>query len=95
VYRTLPHKDRLSVLDVLRNDRPRKFRLNQTALGCLANVQLSQATRLTLTACCSEFEWDEEKFQEHLTALLPQLGHQQRKEIKDASAIAAYWSETD
>jgi hypothetical protein len=39
-------------------------------------------------------EWDEEKFQEHLTALLPQLGHQQHKEIKDAAAIAAYWSET-
>jgi regulator of replication initiation timing len=95
VYRTLPHKDRLSVLDVLRNGRPRKFRLNQTALDCLANVQLSQATRQTLTACCSELEWDEEKFQEHLTALLPQLGHQQRKEIKDAAAIAAYWSETD
>jgi regulator of replication initiation timing len=95
VYRTLPHKDRLSVLDVLRNGRPRKFRLNQTALDCLANVQLAQATRWTLTACCSELEWDEEKFQEHLTALLPQLGHQQRKEIKDAAAIAAYWSETD
>jgi hypothetical protein len=51
VYRTLPHKDRLSVLDVLRNGRPRKFRLNQTALDCLANVQLSQATRQNLAAC--------------------------------------------
>ncbi|MEI7906334.1 MAG: transposase [Bacteroidota bacterium] len=95
VYRTLPHKDRLSVLDVLRNGRPRKFRLNQTALDCLANVQLSQATRQTLSACCSEFELDEEKFQKHLTALLPNLGHQQRKEIIDAAAIAAYWAETD
>lgn len=95
VYRTLPHKDRMSVLDVLRNGRPRKFCLNQTALDCLANVQLSQATRQTLTACCSELELDEEKFQEHLTALLPKLGHQQRKEIKDAAAIAAYWAETD
>ena len=95
VYRTLPHKDRLSVLDVLRNGRPRRFRLNQTALDCLANVQLSQATRQTLTACCSELELDEEKFQEHLTALLPNLGHQQRKEITDAAAIAAYWVETD
>lgn len=95
VYRTLPHKDRLSVLDVLRNGRPRKFRLNQTALDCLANIQLSQATRQTLTACCSELELDEEKFQKHLTALLPNLGHQQRKEIIDAAAIAAYWAETD
>ena len=27
-YRTLPHKNRLSVLDVLRNGRPRRFRMN-------------------------------------------------------------------
>jgi cell division protein FtsB len=95
VYRTLPHKDRMSVLDVLRNGRPRKFRLNQTALDCLANVQLSQATRQTLTACCSEADLNEEKFQEHLAFLLPELGHHQRKEITDAAAIAAYWAETD
>jgi hypothetical protein len=95
VYRTLPHKDRLSVLDVLRNGRPRRFRLNQTALDCLANVQLSQATRQTLVACCSELELNEENFQKHLAFLLPKLGHQQRKEIMDAAAIAAYWAETD
>jgi hypothetical protein len=95
VYRTLAHKDRMSVLDVLRNGRPRRFRLNQTALDCLTNIQLSQATRQTLSACCSELELDEEKFQEHLTFLLPKLGHQHRKEITDAAAIAAYWAETD
>jgi hypothetical protein len=95
VYRTLPHKDRLSVLDVLRNGRERKFCLNQTALDCLANVQLSQATRQILIACCSEVELDEENFHKHLSALLPNLGHQQRKEIIDAAAIAAYWAETD
>lgn len=95
VYRTLAHTDRMSILDVLRNGRPRRFRLNQTALDCLANVQLSQPTRQTLTACGSELEMTEEDFQEHLAFLLPKLGHQQRKEITDAAAIAAYWSETD
>lgn len=94
-YRTLAHKDRISILDVLRNGRPRKYRLNQIAVDCLANVQLSQATRQTLNACCSELELDQEKFQEHLSALLPKLGQQQRKEIMDACAIAAYWAETD
>ena len=94
-YRTLPHKDRLSVLDVLRNGRPRRFRLNQNALDCLANVPLSQATRQNLAAWCSELEMDETKFQEHLTCLLPNLGKQARKEIIDAAAIAAYWAETD
>jgi hypothetical protein len=94
-YRTLPHKDRLSVLDVLRNGRPRRFRLNQDALDCLANVPLSRAARQNLTACCSEIEMNEADFQEHLTWLLPKLGKQARKEIRDAAAIAAYWAETD
>lgn len=94
-YRTLPHKDRLSVLDVLRNGRPRRFRLNQKALDCLANVQLSQATRQTLANGCSEMELDEPTFQEHLAGSLPNLGKQQRKEIIDAAAIAAYWAEPE
>jgi hypothetical protein len=95
VYRTLPHKDRLSVLDVLRNGRPRRFCLNQTALDFLSNVQLSQATRQTLTACCDDLKMNEQEFQERLAFLLPKLGHQQRKEITDAAAVAAYWTETD
>lgn len=95
VYRTLPHKDCLSILDVLRNGRPRRFRLNQTALDFLGKVQLSRETRQVLTACCDELEMDEEAFREHLAFLLPKLGHQQRKEITDAAAIAAYWAETD
>jgi len=94
-YRTLLHKDRLSVLDVLRNGRPRRFRLNQNVMDCLENVQLSQATRETLANCCSEAEMNETDFHEHLTWLLPNLGKQQRKEIMDAAAIAAYWAESD
>ena len=34
---------------------------------------------------------DEADFQKHLTLMLPKLGNQQRKEITDAAAIAAYW----
>ncbi len=95
VYHTLPHKDRLSVLDVLRNGRPRRFRLNQNALACLENVQLSQTSRETLQACCCETEMDEPTFQEHLTWMLPNLGKQPHKDITDAAAIAAYWAESE
>ena len=103
-YRTLPHtpalaggarEDRVSVLDALRNGRPRRFRLNQDALDCLVNVQLSRATRQTLASCCSETEMNEADFQKHLTWLMPDLGKQPHKEIVDAAAIAAYWAETD
>ena len=92
-YRTLPHKNRLSVLDVLRNGRPRRFRLNQDALALLENVPLSQKTRQSLQACSSEQEMDEADFEQQLTWMLPRLGKQQRKEITDAAAIAAYWAE--
>jgi hypothetical protein len=92
-YRTLPHKNRLSVLDVLRNGRPRRFRMNQDALACLENVQLSQKTRQTLQACSSEQEMGEPDFEKQLTWMVPKLGKQQRKEISDAAAIAAYWAE--
>lgn len=57
-YYTLPNKDRLSVLDVLRNGCERRFRLNQEALGYLENVQLSKSARQTLQTWSSETEMD-------------------------------------
>jgi hypothetical protein len=50
IYCTTPRKDRLSVLDVLRNGRPRIFRLNDEALSYLDAVPLSKAARATLLA---------------------------------------------
>jgi len=94
-YLTMPNKDRLSVLDVLRNGRERRFRLNQEALGYLEKVQLSKSARQTLQTWSSETEMDEATFQQHLERLLPSLGDQQRKAITDAAAIAAYHTETE
>jgi len=94
-YHTKPNKDRLSVLDVLRNGRERRFRLNQEALDYLENVQLSKATRQTLQTWSSETEMNEAGFQQWLERLLPKLGEQQRKAITDAAAIAAYHKETE
>ena len=93
-YETTPNKDRLSVLDVLRNGCERRFRLNQEALGLLENVSLSKATRQVLQAWSSETEMDETAFQQNLENLLPKLGQQQRKVITDAAAIAAYHAES-
>jgi hypothetical protein len=50
-------------------------------LQSVVRIQLSQATRQTLSASCSELELNEENFQK------------QKKEITDAAAIAAYWAE--
>jgi hypothetical protein len=83
------------VLDVLRNGRPRYFRLNQETLGYLENAQLSKAVRRTLQAWTSEEELDELTFLGWLDTQLPDLGNQQRKAIISAAAVAAYHVEKD
>ena len=93
VYTTTPQKDRLSVLDVLRNGRERRFRLNGEALGYLAPVSLSKATRNWLSDGCSDQDWDEQTFVERLDAKWPNLSVQQRQAILSAAAVAAYHAE--
>lgn len=94
-FRTLPTKERLTVLDVLRNERKRAFRLNAEALAYLKNVKLPQATWLVLKKWISEKDWDETAFTKRLDKSLPKLSAQHRKTIIDAAAIAAYHVETD
>jgi hypothetical protein len=94
-YQTKPTKERLTVLDVLRNGRQRRFRLNQEALTYLEGVVLSKAARQTLQTWCSEDDLDEATFQQRLDTWLPKLSVQQRKAIVDAAAVAAYHAESD
>jgi hypothetical protein len=95
LYRTTPHKDRLSVLDVLRNQRERRFRLNPEALGYLESVPLSKATRQWLSAECSDQDRDEQAFAARLDASWPKLSAPQRQAILSAAAVAAYHAEAE
>lgn len=94
-YHTRPNKDRLSVLDVLRNGRQRIFRLNAEALGYLeSQLKWSKAIWGRLLSWVSEQDLDELMFLKRLDDQLPGLGKQQRKLLIDASAVAAYHAET-
>jgi hypothetical protein len=93
-YHTRPAKERLTVLDVLRNGRKRFFRLNVEALGYLSNLPWSKAAWRTLQSWCSEQDLDENAFRERLDVELPRLSQQQRKALVDAAAVAAYHAET-
>jgi hypothetical protein len=95
IYTTTPQKDRLSVLDVLRPGRERRFRLNDEALGYLASTPLSKATRTWLLAERSDQDWDEQTFVERLDTNWPKLNEQQRQTILSAAAVAAYHAEVD
>jgi len=93
IYATTLRKDRLSVLDVLRNGRERIFRLNDEALGYLASVPLSQAKRQELLVWRSEQDWDEQGFVDQLDTRLSSLSVQQRQAILGAAGVAAYPAE--
>ena len=97
-YHTRPTKERLSVLDVLRNGRARIFRLNVEALGYLENLAWSKKAWRSLqnwAAEGGEQDLEEKAFLEHLEASLPKLSQQQRKALIDAAAVTAYHAETD
>jgi len=93
-YHTRPSKERLSVLDVLRNGRQRIFRLNEEAVGYLENqLKWSKAVWGTLQSWVAEQDLDEPTFLKRLDAELPGLGKQHRKLLIDAAAVAAYHAE--
>lgn len=97
-FHTRPSKERLVVLDVLRQGRKRIFRLNAEALGYLENLAWSKKAwgRLqSWSAECGERDLEESTFLQQLAASLPQLSQQQRKALIDAAAVAAYHAETD
>jgi hypothetical protein len=97
-FHTRPSKERLVVLDVLRQGRKRIFRLNAEALSYLENLAWSKKAWHRLqswSAECGERDLEEGTFMEQLEASLPHLSQQQRKALIDAAAVAAYHAETD
>ena len=96
-YHTRPTKERLTVLDVLRQGRPRIFRLNEEALGYVANLNWSRKAwqgLLNWVQENGEQDLEEASFLAELDVALPKLSAQCRKALIDAAAIAAYHAET-
>src|SRR6202142_187819 len=79
-YRTLPHKDRLSILDVLRNGRERTFLLNTEALVYLERLGLATSHRDALWRTLPQGRvLDEVTVNRLLTEHLPTLGRSSGK----------------
>jgi hypothetical protein len=94
-YHTRPSKERLTVLDILRNGRPRMFRLNGEALNLLEGVPMRKSARQFLQVWSSEQDMDEAAFLGWLETHLPKLSQQSYRGILDAAAIAAYHAQKD
>jgi len=94
-YFTTPAKDRLTVIDVLSNYRPRRFLVNEEALGYVEAYGLSAVRRRQLGQLPYGTIVDEATMQALLEAHLPGLGPQQRKWMLDATAVAAYHADLE
>jgi hypothetical protein len=88
-YVTTAAKDRLTVLDVLTNHRPRRFLVHAEAWDFVEAFGLSAVRRRQLGQRPSGTSVDEATRQALLEEPLPGLGPQQRKWILDATAVAA------
>lgn len=92
---TTPKKDRLTIVDVLRNGAPRTFRLNDEALGYLEQAGVSAVTQQQLRQLSAEQSVDTAMMEARISAVLPEVGVQTHKWILDAAAVAAYHAQTE
>jgi hypothetical protein len=92
-YFTKPGKDRLSVLDVLRQGRKRLYLLNGEAMTYLDGMPFSKETWGILKEWRSETVMEEANFQHELDLRLPILNKQHRSVVLSAAAVAAYHAE--
>jgi hypothetical protein len=93
-YFTTEKKNRLTVIDVLRNSSERRFLLNDEAFELLGSLRVSARVIGQLNGLPHEQELGESEFTGLLNEHLPALGPQQFSRILDAAAIAAYHAQT-
>ena len=94
-YFTTAAKDRLTIIDVLTNHRPRRFLVNAEALSFMEVGGLSALRRQQMEQLPSGTIMEEATMQALLEEHLPGVGPQQRKWILDAMAVAAYHADVE
>lgn len=94
VYHTLPGKDRLRVLDALRNQRPRTYLFNTEAEAYLDRMHLSAGVRRNLVHLPRDRVLDEATLTTLLAQHVANAGPRQQAWVREALTIAAYHAET-
>ncbi len=99
-YFTTPHKDRLTILDILRGDpdsRARSYCFNEESFDLMAEFRLSKKLIGRLRELTSDKTLDESQMQELLEIIYPtpDKSKNNRIRIMEAGAIAAYHQQTD
>ena len=94
---TVPHKDRLTLLDILLCGKERTYLFNSNAFYLLAEFNISKKIIGRIMQLKKDREMSEEEMQEMLCKIYPKRkkGKNNKKRIMEAGAIAAYHQQTD
>ncbi len=94
---TVPHKDRLTILDILLCGKERAYLFDSHAFDLLSEFKISQKIIGQIMQLKKEGGMSEEEMQEMLDKLYPnrKKGKNNKKRIMEAGAIAAYRQQTD
>lgn len=95
VYTTLPRRDRIHVLDVLRGGAPRVFRLDASAERLMRLMDVPARDQRKLAHLPRDQDLSEAMLEEYLATYGKGIGELRRKWIMDSLAIAAYHAQRD
>jgi len=96
LFFTTKHKDRLTILDVLRNFESRSFLFNEEAFTLLAQLKVPKKIIILLHKVEENITLNEQEMQDILNNIFldPNKGKLHRTRIMEAGAIASYHQES-
>jgi hypothetical protein len=93
-YFTREHKDRLTIIDILRNSQDRRFCFNEEAMSLLEQLKLpKKIIHVVSTIFSKDHEYDQGEVEALIKENLPTVGELHKSRILEASAIASYHQE--
>jgi hypothetical protein len=93
-YFTRQRKDRLTILDILKNGRPLTYVLNQETFHLMKYLRVDKKHRNALRVLRSDQVYSEDKLTKRLEERLPYVPNRTLTKILEAAAISAYHSGT-
>lgn len=94
-YFTRPHKDRQTVLDLLRSEQPRAYLLNQATLEIYAYLKIPKKVTQLLNSLISQDSLEEQNFLNKLKQILPESDYLRQKEKLLEGAYLAHYQSGD
>jgi len=94
---TVPHKDRLTILDILLCGKERYYLFDSMAFDLLSYFKISKKVVDQIIQLTNDREMSEEEMQELLGKIFtnPKKGKNTKRRIMEAAAIAAYHQQTE